>query len=362
MITADIQSRDGESPEGATLEKTKIQLHRSTERYAQIRISPLDGGYGTTIGNALRRVLLSSLDGAAVTSIKVADVYHEFSVIPNAREDTTRLILNAKQVRFRPLTDDPAAAWRLTLVARGEGVVTAADIQLPPDLEVANPEQPVLTLDSHDADVQIEFVVERGTGYSPAEDRGKLPIGELPVDAVFSPVRRVAFQVRKTRVGKLSDYDSLDMEIWTDGTVRPEDALKQGAQILMEQFSYIAGFGMEVLEEEEEETGGIPTSVYEMAIEELDLSVRAYNCLKRAGLTRVGEILERMAQGDEEMLVIRNFGQKSLDELKESVEAKGLDRYLPQTGDEISTNGTSDESAADDASAKSETDSSDKED
>jgi DNA-directed RNA polymerase subunit alpha len=330
MITPDMQAREAERPEGVPVDETKIQLHRATERYAMIRIAPLAGGYGTTLGNALRRVLLSSLDGAAVTSIKVADVYHEFSVIPNAREDTTRLILNAKQIRFRPLSDHPHAQWRLNLVARGEGVVTAADIQLPPDLEVANPEQPVLTLDSHASDVQIEFVVERGIGYSPAEDRGKLPIGELPVDAVFSPVRRVAYRVTKTRVGKMSDYDSLEIEVWTDGTVRPEEALKRAAHILAEQFAFVAGFGAEVITDEEIEKGGIPTSVYEMAIEELDLSVRAYNCLKRAGLTRVGEILERMAQGDEEMLIIRNFGQKSLEELKESVQAKGLDRYLPR--------------------------------
>jgi DNA-directed RNA polymerase subunit alpha len=259
----------------------------------------------------------------------VADVYHEFSVIPNAREDTTRLILNAKQVRFRPLADAVYDEWRLQLVAKGEGLVTAADIQLPPDIEVANPEQPLLTLDSHDADVHIEFVVRRGQGYSPAEDRGKLPIGELPVDAIFSPVRRVSYQVTKTRVGKLADFDSLQMEIWTDGTVRPEDALKQAAQILADRFAFVAAFGAEVVVEPEPDRGGMPTAVYEMAIEELDLSVRAYNCLKRAGLTRVGEILERMAQGDEEMLVIRNFGQKSLEELKESVIAKGLDRYLP---------------------------------
>ena len=330
MITSDIQQQDIEQPDERAIERTKIHLSRSTERYGRIRISPLQGGYGTTLGNALRRVLLSSLGGAAITSLKVADVYHEFSVIPNAREDTTRLILNAKQVRFRPADDeDGTGEWRLNLVARGEGVVTAADLQLPPDLEVVNPEQPLLTLDSHDADIQIEFVVQRGKGYSPAEDRGKLPIGELPMDALFSPVRRVVFQVTKTRVGKLADFDNLEMEIWTDGSVRPEDALKKAAEILAEQFSFVAAFGTEVVEEEEEDRSGIPTSVYEMAIEELDLSVRAYNCLKRAGLTRVGEILERMAEGDEEMLVIRNFGQKSLEELKESVEAKGLDRYLP---------------------------------
>jgi DNA-directed RNA polymerase subunit alpha len=309
-------------------EQTRIEIERATERYAQFRISPLPGGYGTTLGNALRRVLLSSLGGAAVTSIRLSDVYHEFSVIPNAREDTTRLLLNVKQVRFRPLVEQLDAEWRLALTARGEGLVTAADIQMPPDLELVNPEQPLLTLDSHDADIQMEFIVRRGVGYSPAEERGKLAIGELPVDAIFSPVRRVTYQVAKTRVGKLADYDSLQMEIWTDGSLSPQAALVMAAEILAERFRFVAAFGGKTVPDEIEAEGGIPTPVYETPIEELDLSVRAYNCLKRAGLTRVGEILERMAGGDDEMLVIRNFGQKSLEELKDALHAKGLDEYV----------------------------------
>lgn len=322
--------RNGKRVEASgSSDQAQIQIGKATERYAEILISPLEGGYGTTLGNALRRVLLSSLGGAAITSVKVSEVYHEFSVIPNAREDTTRLILNLKQVRFRPLAEDPNAEWRLMLTASGEGLVTAADIQLPPDLVVINPEQPVLTLDSHDADIQLELHVQRGTGYSPAEDREKLSIAELPVDAIFSPVRRVAYHVAKTRVGRLTDYDSLAMEIWTDGTIAPEEALTEAAQILADRFRFIASFGQEVPEEAEPEEEGIPTPIYETPIEELDLSVRAYNCLKRAGLTRVGEILDRMAQGDEEMLVIRNFGQKSLDELREALESKGFDEFLP---------------------------------
>lgn len=314
------------------LEGRRIEVERATERYTKITISPLEVGYGTTLGNALRRVLISSLGGTAIVSVKVADVYHEFAVIQNAREDTTRLLLNLKQIRFRALRDDPEAQWRVSLTAGGEGLITAADIQLPPDLEIVNLEQPILTLDSHDADVHMEFVVARGTGYSPAEERGKLAIGELPVDAIFSPVRRVAYDVAKTRVGKLADYDSLTMEIWTDGSIAPQDALKEGARILAEHFRAIAAFDGEVVEEATPESEGIPLSVYETPIEELDLSVRAYNCLKRAGLTRVGEILERMAHGDDEMLVIRNFGQKSLDELKDALRAKGFGDYVPVTG------------------------------
>ena len=319
------------------LEQATVEVERPTKRYARIRIGPLEGGYGTTLGNALRRVLLSSLDGAAITSIKVADVYHEYSVIPNVREDTTRLLLNLKQVRFRPLSENGSAAdedWRLSLMKQGEGLITAADIDLPSDLEIVNPEQPLMTLDSHDAEVQLEFIVRRGRGYSPADDREKLDIGELPVDAIFSPIRRVTYRVDKTRVGKLANYDRLTMEIWTDGSVEPEDALRRAAAILAERFRAVAGFGDEPVAEEPEDTEGIPRPIYETAIEELDLSVRAYNCLKRAGLTRVGEILERMAQGEDEMLVIRNFGQKSLDELKDALTAKGFMEYLPSNLDE----------------------------
>jgi DNA-directed RNA polymerase subunit alpha len=328
FLSDDGRSRPDVAMPGA-IPETRIEVFRATERYAQIRISPLEGGFGTTMGNALRRVLLSSLGGAAISSVRVSGVFHEFAVIPNAREDTTRLLLNLKQIRFRPLAAESATEWRPILTARGEGLVTAADIQLPSDLEVVNPEQPIITLDSRDADLQLDFVVRRGRGYSPAEERGKLPIGELPVDAIYSPVRRVAFEVTKTRVGRLSDHDSLTLDLWTDGSLRPEEALRQAAQVLADSFRHVATFGLEPVSETTRPEQGIPPAIYETPIEDLDLSVRAYNCLKRAGLTRVGEILERMAQGDDEMLVIRNFGQKSLDELRDALVAKGLYDYLP---------------------------------
>jgi DNA-directed RNA polymerase subunit alpha len=317
-----------EATQTQSLEQTRIEVERATEQYAKINISPLEGGYGTTLGNALRRVLISSLGGTAITSVKIADVYHEFSVIPHVLEDSTRFLLNLKKVRFRPVNESSENEWRIGLIAQGEGLVTAGDLQLPPDLEVINPEQPILTLDSHEADVQLELVVSRGRGYSPADDRNKLSIGELPIDAIFSPIKRVAFQVRKTRVGRVADFDNLIMEIWTDGSIVPKDALIVASRILAERFRFLAGYDTAMIEEAAEEADGIPTPVYETAIEELDLSVRAYNCLKRAGLTRVGEILERMAQGDDEMLVIRNFGQKSLDELKDAMVAKGFEEYM----------------------------------
>ncbi len=298
----------------------KIEVAAISKEYGKFVISPLAGGYGVTLGNALRRVLLSSLEGAAVTSIKVRDIYHEFSPIPHAKEDTTQLILNLKQLRIKSHAD---GAVRLRLEARGPGVVTAGDIQCPSEVEIVNPELHLLTLDSEEADIEMELVVQHGRGYSPAEERGRLSIGEIPVDAIFSPIRKVNYYVEQTRVGRMTDYDRLTLEIWTDGTIHPSDALRQAADILVQQFSVIASFGEEV-EAPEEEAGAIPPEVYDTPIEELELSVRAYNCLKRAGITKVGEVLDRLRKGDDEILVIRNFGRKSLRELKQALRDKGF--------------------------------------
>lgn len=294
-----------------------------TQMYGRFNIGPLESGYGITVGNALRRVLLSSLLGAAVTSIRVSDVPHEFSDIPHAREDVTRLILNVKQLRLK-MTDCETA--RLRLEVQGEGVVTAADLQVPPEVEVINPDLYLLTLDSKEAQFEMELAVERGRGYSPADDRGRLPIGEIPVDAIFSPVRRVNFDVERARVGQMTDYDRLVLEIWTDGTVQPYETLAQAAQMLVMHLRLIAGISEEpiVLEETEVEEPAIPNEVYEVPIEQLDLSVRVFNSLKRTGITKVGEVLDMLEKGDEAMLAIRNFGEKSLRELQSQMTVKGF--------------------------------------
>lgn len=301
----------------------KIICDVVAKEYGRFIIGPLEGGYGTTLGNALRRVLLSSLPGAAVTSVKIGDVYHEFSSIPHAKEDTTRLLLNVKRLRLTCRSDDSV---RLRLEAKGEGVVTAGDVVCPTEVEIINPELHLLTLDSDDAELDMELVVQRGKGYSPAEERGKLPIGEVPVDAIFSPIRKVNYTVERTRVGRMTNYDQLTIEVWTDGTIEPQQALTTAAQTLVTQFSLIANLGR-AMAEEEAEPGVIPAHVHEMLIEDLGLSVRAFNCLKRAGVINVGEILQRLQRGDEEILVIRNFGKKSLEELKEALRAKG---FLPK--------------------------------
>ncbi|MEW5720437.1 MAG: DNA-directed RNA polymerase subunit alpha, partial [Chloroflexota bacterium] len=238
----------------------------------------------------------------------------------NAKEDMTQLILNVKQLRFK-LHDTDASA-RLHLEARGRGSVTAGDIQLPAQIELINPDQHLITLDSDDAHLEMDLTVQRGKGYSPAEERGKLPIDEIPIDAVFSPVKKANFRVEPARVGQMTNFDNLVMEIWSDGSITPREALTEAAKILVRHFGLVSGFAgepeAEVVPESE-----IPSRVYDTPIEELELTVRAYNCLKRAGITKVGEVLERLQKGKDEILAIRNFGQKSLDELMERLQAKG---------------------------------------
>lgn len=301
----------------------KIESTAMSQEYGRFVVAPLERGYGATVGNSLRRVLLASLPGAAITSVRVSDVSHEFSAIPFVREDMMQLILNLKQLRLRLYDTDTA---RLRLEVHGAGTVTAADIQVPPEVEIINPDLYLFTVDSDEAFLEVEMTAETGRGYSPAEERGRLPIGELPVDAIFSPIRRISYDVEKTRVGQDADFDRLVMQIWTDGTIKPEDSLAQAAQILMQYLRPLAGVSedtfLPVEEEEEEET--IPNEVYDTPIEHLDLSVRVFNSLKRTGITKVGEMLEMLERGEETMLAIRNFGEKSLDELKQQLRAKGF--------------------------------------
>jgi len=308
----------------------KIEVEASSQNYGHFVISPLESGYGITLGNALRRVLLSSLPGAAIASIRLSGIHHEFSAVPHVREDMTRLILNVKQIRLRSRTEDPV---RIHVEISSEGPVTAGDIVCPPDVEIVNPDQYLLTADSNDVDLDIEMEVRVGRGYSPAEERGRLPLGEIPVDAIYSPVRKAAYRVERTRIGQQTDYDKLNLEIWTDGTLTPDDALRRAANILVQHLTLLAGAETVVVEKKEEVSEGIPARVYEAPIEELELTVRAYNCLKRAGITKVGEILKRMETGEDEMLAIRNFGKKSLDELVEKLRDKN---YLTVPGVDLS--------------------------
>ncbi|NUM44786.1 MAG: DNA-directed RNA polymerase subunit alpha [Anaerolineales bacterium] len=308
----------------------RIEAVAESRNYGKFIISPLERGYGTTLGNALRRTLLSALSGAAVTSLRVSDVQHEFSSIPGVREDVIQIMLQLKQLRIKLHDVDNA---RLHLEVQGEGVVTAADIIAPPEVDIINPDLYLFTMESGAGLIEMEFSVERGRGYSPADERiERLPIGELPVDAIFSPVRRVNWLVTSARVGQSTNYDSLALEIWTDGTVSPEDALSTSGVVLIEHLRHIAGISEDILAVpmEEESTGSRLTSeVIETPIENLDLSVRVFNSLKRAGITTVGEVIELLEKGEEAIMSIRNFGEKSLDELRVKMVEKG---YLQDDG------------------------------
>jgi DNA-directed RNA polymerase subunit alpha len=302
----------------------KIERKAEARNYGKFIISPLERGYGVTLGNALRRVLLSSLDGAAITSIRIADVQHEFSDIPGVREDVIHVMLQIKQLRMKLMDVDTA---HLHLEVRGGGEVTAADIITPPEVEIVNPELYLFSVDDENTNLEIELTVERGRGYSPADDRiGHLPIGELPVDAIYSPVRRVNWDVGYARVGQSTNYDRLILEIWTDGTIGPEDALSTAAKILIDHLRHLAGISEEslkLIDERTEEGSRLTSEMIETPIENLDLSVRVFNSLKRTGITTVGEVLELLEKGDEAVMSIRNFGEKSLDELRQKMREKG---------------------------------------
>jgi DNA-directed RNA polymerase subunit alpha len=315
----------------------KIEADNVSRNYGKFIISPLESGYGITLGNALRRVLLSSLEGAAVTSIRVSDVAHEFSDIPGVKEDMTQLLLQVKQLRVILHEGDTS---RLRLDVRGEGTVTAADLICPAEVEIINPDLYLFTVDNDKAKLEIELTVGRGRGYSPAEERERLPLGEMPVDSIYSPIKRVNFDVQRARVEQNTNYDKLVLEIWTDGTIRPETAMRESAALLMQHLRLIAGVTEESLAARapEIEAPKVSSEIYETPIEQLDLSVRVFNSLKRTGITTVGEVLDMLGKGEEAMLAIRNFGDKSLDELRDKLREKGYlkDAVVPTESEKSS--------------------------
>ena len=293
----------------------QIEVVESDNDYARILAEPLEPGFGITVGNALRRVLLSSLPGAAVVSIRIDGVQHEFSTIPHMKEDTIEFILNVKELRLRALSDRPGKLF-LEIAGR-EGGISAADIQAPPDYEIVNPSLHLATLDSTDAELRVEFNVEQGRGYVPAGLTDGLPIGVIPVDAIFTPVHRVNYKVEHTRVGQDSNYDRLVLEVWTDGTISAVEAISQSADILLGQLALFSQLGKPAPPVVERGLGAgtvLTPARYNTQIEDLQLSVRAYNCLKRTGLMTVGQVLEK---SEDELLSLRNFGRKSYDELRE---------------------------------------------
>ena len=308
----------------------RIECEANTREYGRYAIGPMARGYGVTIGIALRRVLLSSMPGAAITSVRVTGVPHDFAPIPGAKEDMTVLLLNLKKVRLVVHSDEPV---HMRVLAKGKSVVTAGDIECPAGVEIVNPELQLLTLDTLDSPLEMDLVAERGVGYSPTEERKGLPIGQIPVDAIFSSIVRVKHVVAPARIEQITDYDLLKLEIWTDGTIRPGEALAAAARMLTQHFAPLGDY-VEI-EREVAEPVAVevePSELYEVVIEQLGLTMRAYNCLKRAGIGSVGDIIECLEKGTNEMLAIRNFGRKSLEELLDKLKAKGFlaEDYAPE--------------------------------
>ena len=310
----------------------KIERVAEARAYGKYEINPLERGYGITLGNALRRVMLSSMEGAAVTSIRITEIDHEYDTIPGVQEDVLRLMLNIKKLRLILHEGDLS---NMHLEIKGEGVVTAADIITPSEIEIVNPDLYLMTVDGRSKTLTIELTVGRGRGYLPTEDRkDRLPIGELPIDAIYNPVRRVNFEVGSARVGQSTEYDNLTVEVWTDGTLEPEEALSKSSKILMGHLQHLAGVTAESLAAmvEVEEPVEPVDEIVDIPIEELDLSVRVFNSLKRTGITTVREVMELNTKGDDALLSIRNFGVKSLTELKDKLEEHG---YLLEINTEL---------------------------
>ena len=298
-----------------------VHILESDDTYGKVSVEPLQRGFGLTIGNPLRRILLSSTNGSAITWVKIDDVVHEYTAVQGVKEEVMELLLNIKRIRIRSQSN---RAGKMRLDVTGEGRICAGDIATSSDFEIVNPELHLATLDSGDSHLSIEFNVEQGVGYQPAlqSDGGDgLPMGVLPVDAIFSPVRKVNYNVERTRVGQVTDYERLVLEVWTDGTITPVEAVREAAENLVNHFFLFSNINRTAETGVERPSMIVSPETYQTPIERLDLSPRTLNCLRRAHLTKVGEILE---MSDEELLKIRNFGEKSLTELREKLSERGI--------------------------------------
>lgn len=305
------------------IEKPKIEFTVKEEQnhYGQFVVEPLERGYGTTLGNALRRILLSSLPGAAITSVKFDGALHEFSSLPGVLEDTIEIILNLKNISLKIHSDEPQT---MIIDVKKAGTVKAGDIKAPSDVEILNGQQHICTLEVN-ANLYMEMEAVNGRGYVPAvrNKQAQQPIGVIPVDSMFSPIRKVNYRVENTRVGQVTDYDKLTLDIWTDGSIKPDEAISLAAKILNTHIALFVNLteqidDVEISSDQEEEERN---RILEMTIEELDFSVRSYNCLKRAGMNTVGELVQKT---EDEMIKVRNLGKKSLEEVEQKLEELGF--------------------------------------
>jgi len=297
-----------------------IEVRERRDNYAKFVIEPLERGFGITLGNSLRRVLLSTIPGAAVTYVKIDGVLHEFSTIPGVVEDTTNLLLNLKGLPIKLNSDEPKV---LTLSVSGSKEVTASDISPDADVEILQPDYHIATLTAKSAKIQMEIGVEKSRGYVTADKQKNVEhmIGLIPMDSIFSPIRKCNFTVDDTRVGQSVDFDRLTLEIETNGSITPDDALSTAATILQDQLDLFVNFT-----QEEKPPAAAPTSEWDIPVETLNLSVRSFNCLKRAGISKVSELLD---MSEDEIIKMRNFGKKSLDEIKQVLEERGLSLRQP---------------------------------
>ena len=296
----------------------KVGSIETKDNFGRFVVEPIDKGLGVTLGNVMRRVLLGQLQGAAVTRVKIEGIQHEFATIPHVKEDVIEFLLNIKTLRIKPLSGH---AGKLILEVEGEEEVTAEKIKPSVDFEIINPELHLATLDSPDARLYVELDVELDKGYREAESGSGLSLGVIPVDAIFSPVRKVNFTVEPIRVGQEVSNERLNLEVWTDGTISPADAVTRSAEILLEQISPFVSYSRTAQVKEEPSHLDIPPELANMPVEQLNLSVRTLNCLRRGGITTVGEIMSR---GEKELMNLRNFGMKSKLELQERLEGLGL--------------------------------------
>lgn len=309
---------------------SNIECVESNDKYGRFVVEPLEKGFGTTVGNALRRVLLGFLPGAAVTKIRVEGVQHEFAPIPHVKEDVLEFILNVKALRLKSLSERPA---RLSLEKQKEGPIYASDINPSLDFEIVNPELYLATVDSPEARFYVDFDVEIGMGFKAAESTDNLSVGTIPIDAIFTPVRKVNFSIQPMHVGETSSRERLVLEIWTDGTMAPSDAMSNAASILLEQITPFVEYSKvsQIAEEKKALRASIPQDLFNMPVEQLDLSVRAMNCLRRSGISTVGELV---STGEKELLGLRNFGQKSRQEVQDRLKALGLNFSISMDGGE----------------------------
>ena len=314
MLEPQVYQTAGTPPTEEPSDEATIEVVDEGVDHATVEVAPLRPGFGVTLGNAIRRVLLSSLPGAAVTSARIDGVQHEFSTIPNLKEDTIEFLLNIKELRLRPLSD--RSGTLILDISGREGPITADDIQVPEHYEIVNSDLYLCTADSKDGRIYVELNVERGFGYVPAGQVDGSTVGVIPVDAIFSPVRKVNYQISHTRVGQATNYDKLTLQVWTDGTISGVDAISKSAEVLIDQFELFSNMGRPALPVVERGLGAgvvLTPDRFNMPIEDLNLTMRAYNCLRRSGLMTVGEVLQK---SEDELLALRNFGRKSYDELR----------------------------------------------